>query len=117
MTIPSEIRGQIHQEAFRSVAEDLRVQKAGMFGERDTPKEALDYALAMFPTEQRSQVATAIMVYHNTLIEAIAKMYEEKGHGTPIWGKDKKDPSKCRIENHKNDCGCALGQCMNGLII
>ena len=35
--------------------------------------------------------------------------------GTPLGGCAVKDPSKCRIETN-GECGCAFGQCANGLV-
>lgn len=35
--------------------------------------------------------------------------------GTPLGGTAIKDPSKCRAEG-KGECGCAFGQCANGLV-
>lgn len=37
------------------------------------------------------------------------------GKGTPLGGSAVKDPSKCRAES-KGECGCAFGQCANGLV-
>ena len=56
----------------------LRDQKVGLFGERDNCDAALKYAQSMFDADQLMVVTTAVMVYHNTLIEALAKATEEK---------------------------------------
>ena len=45
----------------------------------------------------------------------IAVVESAKDKSVPLGGWDVKDPSKCRIER-KGECGCAFGQCENGLI-
>lgn len=34
----------------------------------------------------------------------------------PIWGLENKNPENCRIKDSTKECGCGLGQCLNGLI-
>lgn len=90
----------------------LLKSKVGLFSERETTNEALEYALSLIPSNP-SAVTTAIMVYHNTLIQALADQLPDEP--VPLGGRRVKDPSKCKIES-KGECGCAFGQCENGLI-
>ena len=50
--------------------EQLEAQKVGFFGDRASCMEALKYAQSLFPSQQ-ADVTTAILVYHNTLIEEL----------------------------------------------
>lgn len=52
--------------------------------------------------------------HHDTKI-IYAERPEPVSPGTPLGGCAVKDPSKCRIETD-GECGCAFGQCANGLI-
>ena len=57
-------------------AEQLRAAKCGLFSERDTTDEAFKYATAILG--KAPQVVTALMVYHNTLLEVLAKATEDE---------------------------------------
>ena len=60
--------------------QELLKSKSGMFGERENLDEAMKYARSMFPAKDHVAVITALGVYHNTLIQAIANDMEE-GNG------------------------------------
>ncbi len=60
--------------------QELLKSKSGMFGERENLDEAFKYAQSMFPEKDHGALGTAIMVYHNTLINAIADKLED-GNG------------------------------------
>ena len=60
------------------VAENLRKQKVGMFSERDNTTEVLEYALSGIPQQFHPFMTTCLMLYHNTLIEVVAKSLENK---------------------------------------
>ena len=60
------------------VAENLRKQKVGMFSERDNTTEVLEYALSGMPQQFHPFMITCLMLYHNTLIEVVAKSLENK---------------------------------------
>lgn len=53
-----------------TLQEQLETQKVGLFGERSGCMEALEYAQSMFP-DRESDITTAILVYHNTLLEQL----------------------------------------------
>lgn len=57
--------------------QELLKSKSGMFGERENLDEAFKYAQSMFQPEDHGAMATAIMVYHNTLIQMLANAMEE----------------------------------------
>ena len=57
-------------------AEFLRRNKCEMFSERVTTDAALAYGQAMFPRDMHAALATFCMVYHNTLLESLAKIAE-----------------------------------------
>jgi len=59
------------------IIKEIRGQKLGIFAERDTAQEALDYAHSLFSTQSPAAVTTAMMVYHNTLLENVAKILED----------------------------------------
>jgi hypothetical protein len=50
----------------------LEASKVGLFAERDSCDEAMKYAQSMFLNDAPA-ITTAIMVYHNTLLSALAK--------------------------------------------
>lgn len=58
------------------IATILRENKVEMFSERVDTTEALEYALSGVPEKFRPFVTTALMVYHNTLLEVISKSLE-----------------------------------------
>lgn len=58
------------------IAEQLRKQKVGMFSERDNTTEVVEYAQAGIPQQFHAFMITCLMLYHNTLIELIAKSLE-----------------------------------------
>lgn len=55
----------------------LREQKQEAFSERAGTNAAFDYGLQMMPRDVHPAFAAAIMVYHNTLLEALAKAAEK----------------------------------------
>jgi hypothetical protein len=55
----------------------LLKQKVGMFGDRETPQEAFDYAMSLLPKEYQGAATLGMMVYHNTLVQAIADSMED----------------------------------------
>ncbi len=57
--------------------QELLKSKSGLFGERENLDEAMKYALSMFKPEDHGALATAIMVYHNTLIQMLANDMED----------------------------------------
>lgn len=62
----------------KEVAESLRKSKVGMFGIRENTDEVLEWALSGIPSAYRPFMTTALMVYHNTLLEVLAKHLESK---------------------------------------
>ena len=93
--------------------QELLKSKSRMFGERENLDEAMKYALSMFHEKDHMALIIALGVYHNTLIQMVVKDLEDES--VPLGGLDVKDPSKCRLER-KGECGCAFGQCENGLV-
>lgn len=59
-------------------AQELRKSKVGMFSERADTTEALEYALSGVPVAYRPFMTTALMVYHNTLLEVLAQSSENE---------------------------------------
>ena len=59
-------------------AANLRSLKVGMFSERETLEEAMQYALSLVPKDEGAFISTGIMVYQNTLLEVLAKQLEEE---------------------------------------
>lgn len=59
---------------------ELRECKNGMFGERATTTEAYEYAMNLLKAEGVAPVnaMTAIMVYHNSLLESLAKSADKQ---------------------------------------
>jgi hypothetical protein len=57
----------------------LRESKHNMFSENETVEGAYEYAMDVLKSEGASGAVavTALMVYHNTLIEAIAQELED----------------------------------------
>lgn len=80
MSLPTsevnKMAGTVTHNVITDLAEVLRSNKVGLFSERDTTQTALDYAMSMFPKNQQAHVMTAVMVYHNTLLEMLAKQLE-----------------------------------------
>jgi hypothetical protein len=62
----------------QKVVEGLRKQKVGMFSERADTTEVLDYALSGLPQQFHPFMTTCLMLYHNTLLELVAKDLENK---------------------------------------
>ena len=62
-------------------AADLRSNKSGLFAEREDTTEAYEYALSLCEgdSSRKMTMGIAIMVYHNTLLEALAKDVESEG--------------------------------------
>ena len=58
-------------------ANELRNTKVGMFSERDSVEEAVEYAQSMFPKTDSMAILTALYTYHNTLVEVLAKGVEK----------------------------------------
>jgi len=58
------------------LSKELRELKCGLFGERDTHAEALEFAMRLLKNEGASEMAiyTALGVVTNTLLENIAKV-------------------------------------------
>lgn len=61
----------------------------------------------------------ALMTSHTNLQEQLKTSQQDYwravGKGTPLGDLTVKDASKCRAES-KGECGCAFGQCANGLV-
>lgn len=57
-----------------NIPEHLRQLKEPLFAEQSSIKDAFKYAMSM--TSDKPMMATAIMVYHNTLIESLTKDLE-----------------------------------------
>lgn len=59
--------------------ESLAASKNGMFADRESPNDAFEYAQTLAKAEGMtpSVMATAIMIYHNTLLQAIEELLEE----------------------------------------
>ena len=57
----------------QEVADKLRAHKVGMFSERANTQDVLDYALSGVPRQYRAFMTTSLMLYHNTLLELLAK--------------------------------------------
>ena len=59
---------------------DLRSVKSGLFAEREGTKEAYEYALSLCEgnSTREMTMGVAIMVYHNTLLEVLAKVAESE---------------------------------------
>lgn len=62
------------------IAEAIRGSKVELFSSRDTVDEAFEFAKSIAKANgmPESQMTTAIIVYHNTLIELIAKEVENE---------------------------------------
>jgi hypothetical protein len=61
------------------IAQEIRKQKNHMFGERDNLQQAFDYANSLSKVATNyAETTTAIMVYHNSLCEALAQMIEDE---------------------------------------
>lgn len=58
-------------------AQDLRNQKSGIFSERDSIQECLDYLLAALPREHHAAATTALMMTFNTTLEQLAQLAEK----------------------------------------
>lgn len=58
-------------------AQELRNCKSGMFSERKGVDAAIKYAQTMFPKSDHAAITTALMVYHNTLLEGLAKQVDK----------------------------------------
>lgn len=56
--------------------QEVRSSKVDLFSERSTLDEVLQYAHSGLPQEYRAFATTAIMLYHNTLLELIAQLME-----------------------------------------
>lgn len=63
---------------MKALVSTLRKQKVEMFSERENTTEALEYALSGVPEQFRQFVTTGVMVYHNTLLEVLAKALEKQ---------------------------------------
>lgn len=63
-------------------AEILRDKKIDMFATKASPKEALDFAQSTVSNAQQGNMACAILIYHNTLLEALAQELEGGKRGT-----------------------------------
>lgn len=58
-----------------SIIQMLSDTQVDMFGKRVDVPEAFDYAMSLFSyNEVRANVAIAIMVYHNTLLERLKEV-------------------------------------------
>lgn len=59
------------------LASSLRKAKVGMFSERDNTTEAFEYAQELLKhSTTPASITTALMVYHNSLVESLAKTLE-----------------------------------------
>lgn len=67
------------EEKLSKLKESLSASKNGMFADRENPNEAFNYAQQLGAAEGMtpSVMATAIMVYHNTLLHAIEELLED----------------------------------------
>jgi len=61
--------------------ESLETQKLGVFGESESAKAAMKYAIDNLPDSPSGLVTAAIMNYHNTLITEIQNMIRRESHG------------------------------------
>lgn len=61
-------------------AADLRSSKSGLFAERKDTTEAYEYAISLCEGNSTREMAmgVAIMVYHNSLLEVLAKNAESE---------------------------------------
>ena len=61
-------------------AADLRSNKSGLFAERKDTAEAYEYAISLCEgnSTREMTMGVAIMVYHNTLLEILAKIAESE---------------------------------------
>jgi pimeloyl-CoA synthetase len=68
-----------YQVQLENIKEALAKSKNGMFSDRETPNEAFEYAQQLAAAEGMtpSVMATAIMVYHNTLLHALEELLED----------------------------------------
>jgi hypothetical protein len=68
---------------MKTKVDDLKVvlskSQNAMFADRESPNDAFEYAQTLAKAEGMtpSVMATAIMVYHNTLIRSIEELLEE----------------------------------------
>ena len=60
-------------------AAELRALKVGMFSKRSSADEVLKWATSVIPRENHSSLMTALMMYHNTLLEVISKGVDRQG--------------------------------------
>lgn len=67
------------EEKLNRLKDSLAGSKNGMFSDRENPNEAFEYAQQLAAAEGMtpSVMATAIMVYHNTLLHAIEELLED----------------------------------------
>jgi hypothetical protein len=65
-------------EKLKGLIETMNKSQVGIFADRDTPQEAFEYAEALGRAEgiTPSVMATAIYVYHNTLLKALLEIAE-----------------------------------------
>ena len=61
----------------RRIIAAVREQKVGLFAERDNAQEAFEYAQSLFQKKDHAALTTALMVYHNTLLETLSKLLED----------------------------------------
>ena len=63
----------------QALLESLTGSKQGLFATLDTTEEAFEYAVKV--TGETPEAITALMVYHNTLIQAIIEVIKEMTDG------------------------------------
>lgn len=63
----------------KPVSDFILEQDVGLFAKRETCQEAFDWALTIFPKEDHARLCTALMVYHNSLVNSLAKELKRYG--------------------------------------
>ena len=65
-------------EKLKGLIETMKKSQVGLFADRETPQEAIEYAEMIASGEgmPKSLMTTAIMVYHNTLLKALVEIAE-----------------------------------------
>lgn len=72
-----DLQGILPKEEQGLSPADLRKQKIHIASERNTLEEVLETAIASVTQANRAAVVTALMVYHNTLLETLAQALEQ----------------------------------------
>lgn len=70
-----QVLSTLTSEQEAAIAEYLRNSKVGLFSERDNTNDALEYAQSVGDGTPNG-ATIGVMVYHNTVLECLAKSFE-----------------------------------------